>query len=121
MKRIMVMDDDENVRKLLTTILSDEGYDVESASNGLQGGKLQHEKPFDLVVTDLFMPGKDGIEIIQEIRNDYPGTRIIAISGGGNVGDVDLLKVSRALGADLVLTKPFMPDDLLEAVGKLLS
>ncbi|MGE5372484.1 MAG: response regulator transcription factor [Solirubrobacterales bacterium] len=119
MRKILVIDDDESIRMLLYRFLTEEGYEVSMAANG-QDGHAQHQSnQFDLVITDLFMPGKDGLEFIQEVKAEHPDVRIIAISGGGRMKDRDLLKVSKALGADHVLQKPFNPFDLMAVIETL--
>lgn len=121
MSKILVIDDNENVRAVLIEVLEGEGYQVVSADNGRHGVDLfRSEKP-DLVITDLIMPEKEGIETIREIRTDSPAARIIAISGGGRSYSADYLKLARALGASDVIKKPFDPDDLAATVRNRLA
>jgi CheY-like chemotaxis protein len=121
MKKILIIDDDDQIRGMIRQMLMREGYEVVEASNGKQGAQIFREKPADLVITDLIMPQKDGIEIIMELRRDYPALKIIAISGGGRGAPELYLKEARLLGAHLVLRKPFERQELLEAVRKLLE
>jgi DNA-binding response OmpR family regulator len=107
MARVLVIDDDLNLRKTLGLILATDGHEVELAENGLVGTRLQRANPFDLVLTDLHMPEKEGIETIMELRKDFPDIKIIAISGAGKTGpDDETLGFAKKLGADEVLQKP---------------
>ena len=83
--------------------------------------RLYREDPTDLIVTDLIMPHKEGLELITELRRDFPGVRIIAISGGGRLGPEEYLPIARKLGALHTLAKPFDRKDLLEAVEDVLE
>lgn len=117
---ILVIDDDAAMRRLMVRTLSDQ-YRVIEAENGQEGLKLLDlEKP-DLVITDILMPQKEGIETIREVQDRAPGTKIIAISGGGMSHNLMFLDVARAFGADAVLAKPFRPNQLIEAVDKALK
>jgi DNA-binding NarL/FixJ family response regulator len=79
------------------------------------------KKTADLVITDLFMPEKEGLETIMELQRDFPEVKIIAISGGDRKGTLDFLPMSRKLGASIALKKPFGVDDILNAVSSLLA
>lgn len=115
---ILVIDDDAAVRNVVKRVLESEGYTVQVGENGLQGLELLKKITPRLVITDLIMPGKEGVELIVEIRKSYDDLKIIAISGGGRIGNMDFLAVARRLGADDVLAKPFDPDDLVALVQK---
>lgn len=119
--RIIVIEDEPAVRRLVSRILSRAGHDVREAADGSQGVALLRSDPADLVITDLFMPGQDGIETIQQIRELEPETPILAMSGGGARGSTDALTDAELLGADAVLQKPFSPADLEAAVSRLLA
>ena len=86
MARILIIDDDVQILSMLRQTLEREGYEVVEASDGEQGEKLFREKPTDLIITDLIMPEKEGVETIKEIRSEFPETKIIAMSGGGRIG-----------------------------------
>jgi CheY-like chemotaxis protein len=121
MARILIIDDDVQILKILRQTLECEGYDVLEASNGKQGIKRYLENPADLIITDIIMPEKDGIEIIIELKRDYPDVKIIAISGGGRIGPEEYLDMSKKLGAQRTFTKPFERKQLLSAVQDLLQ
>jgi len=121
MPRVLVIDDDETSRLLLRETLEDEGYEVEEASDGKIGVGLYRQNPTDLVITDLIMPGQEGIETILELRQDFPGIRIIAISGGGTGVSTNYLEVAKKLGARHTLTKPIKAEELLAAIRDLLG
>ncbi|MEW5900924.1 MAG: response regulator [Acidobacteriota bacterium] len=119
MAKILVIEDDDQVRSWLCQILSREAHDVVEASNRKQGARIFREQPAELVITDLIMPEKEGIETIVELVRTYPSVKIIAISGGG-VGDAEAyLQGARILGAQRVLKKPFSREELLKAVSEL--
>jgi CheY-like chemotaxis protein len=117
---ILLVDDDEQFRAMLTEVLTDAGYQVQQASNGKQALKLYASLPTDLVITDLVMPEKEGLEMIQELKQLYVNARIIAVSGGMRGGTQNYLKMAKALGAHRVLAKPFSHREILEAVSEVL-
>jgi len=120
MPRILIIDDDDLIRQMLRDVLEREGYDVADASDGKQGLRVFMENPADMVVTDLVMPEKEGIEIIMELRRDFPELKIIAISGGGTVGGGQYLAVAGKLGADKILGKPLKLRQFVTIVKDLL-
>ena len=83
MARILVIDDDYQVREMLRDTLEIAGYEVEVASDGREGLKLYHNRPTDMIITDIIMPNMDGLETITELQRNFPDTKIIAFSGGG--------------------------------------
>ena len=121
MARILIIDDAKPVRYTLKEEMEKYGYEVVEAADGRAGLDLQGREPADLVVTDIFMPEMDGLETIFELKRDYPDIPIIAISGHGNFGTVDYLRVSERLGADAVLSKPIEIEELVALVRCLLS
>jgi DNA-binding NtrC family response regulator len=121
MQKILVIEDDSAVRLSLQMMLEDGGYAVKVAENGEVGIDLFREDPTDLVITDLFMPQKEGIETISELRRDYPGVKIIAISGGGQHIPGGFLVFAMKLGAIHTFQKPIDNDELLEVVKSVLS
>ena len=118
--RVLVIDDTAEVREMIGKMLSSEGYDVLEAANGKEGMLIISSEPeIDLVITDLIMPEKEGIETIREIKQDYSHIRILAISGGGKIDAQNYLAIAKGMGADLTLSKPFVKQDLLKAVQEL--
>ena len=120
MADILVIDDDIEVRIVIRRMLEKKGYDVREASEGGEGIRLYREKPADLIITDILMPGKEGIETIIELRKEFPDIRIIAVSGGGRLGPGDYLELAEKIGVQCTLTKPFTWDELIQAVESLL-
>lgn len=116
MKKILVIDDEASIRVLLAKILEREGFFVITASDGKEGMEKINTEKVDLVVTDLIMPGKEGVEVIMELRKGYPDIPVIAISGGGYNAPENYLNMAKLLGAKAVLKKPVQKDIFLEAV-----
>ena len=122
MARILIIDDDDQVRKMLRLSLNAAGFDVVEAQDGKAAMKLFHQDPLvDLVITDLIMPQKEGIETIIEFRRDFPKVPIIAISGGGLIDPNDYLVLAEKLGAQITLEKPFSRKDIIDAVNELIT
>ena len=121
MTRILVMDDDALLRGALRVALEAAGYDVMEAADGEVGLRLYREHGADLVLVDIFMPERDGLEVIRELRAERPQLKILAISGGGQRARVEILKAATALGASRTLRKPFEPRNLLTAIRELLE
>lgn len=121
MKKILVIDDNENMLQMMCDLLDRSGYDVISAADGVQGLKTFHSHIPDLVITDIIMPDKEGLEIIMELSKQQPRPKIIAVSGGGILEPQTYLALAKKLGADHAIAKPFRPADLLSLVQKLLT
>jgi len=121
MSRILVVDDDLQVLEVLGEMLYLEGYDVGTARNGREALDRFRGGGFDLVITDLIMPDKEGLETIAELRTLDRSVPIVAMSGGGCIGSTDHLQTARYLGADISLAKPFARSELISAVTRLLS
>jgi DNA-binding response OmpR family regulator len=122
MKIILVIDDDQDVRSCIRNILEHSGYSVLEAENGKVGIDICRHNPVDLVIVDLFMPEKEGIETIIELRKEYADLKILAISGGiPGYGPDHFLHIAQKLGADGTLDKPFNMQQLLSKVENLLS
>jgi len=117
----MVVEDDKSVRELLREILKRAGHDVMAAGNGKEALSLYKKSPADLIITNILMPEKEGLETIQELRRENPDIKIIAISGGGQIGPADYLEVARRFGAMRTFSKPFDRKELLKAVDDLLE
>jgi CheY-like chemotaxis protein len=116
MAHILLVDDNADLLKLQSEFLRCSGHHVKTASNGNEAISLTKDHRFDLVITDLIMPEKEGIETILELRRSYPGIKIIAISGGGRAGARDHLAIAKGVGALHTLAKPFSGPELLEVV-----
>ncbi len=121
MKRILVVDDHLHIRKLIKEALELRGYYVEAAENGAQAIKRVVHEPFELVITDIFMPVKDGLEVISKIKALSLKTKIIAVSGGGTYNNENCLRMAELLGASGTLRKPFDLNTLVEMVGQVLK
>jgi DNA-binding response OmpR family regulator len=115
-RSVLVVDDDRSIRQLLTRVLDEAGYDVISAADGSEAMVIARHAAFDLVITDLAMPETDGIELIRNFRAEYPGIRIIAISGAFSS---EIMEAARLLGAAATLRKPLMADELLNCIRHL--
>jgi len=118
LKRILVVDDEAQIRTMLTQMLELEGYTVHTAENGEEGLALVGRYTFDLVITDMIMPVKDGLKFIMEIVRDYPELKVLAISGGGAIKAERYLTMASYLGDIATLEKPFKRDILLDLVRK---
>lgn len=121
MALILVVDDDDQIRALLKRFLSRDGYQVLEASNGRIAVDILGNEPVDLVITDLIMPDKEGLETIREIVKEHKGLKIIAISGGGRVGPDSYLTMAKMFGASAVFTKPLDMAKFLSTVAELLG
>ncbi len=120
-KVILVIDDEQLIRLQVRTALELEGFIVHEAANGNEGlTRIALSVP-DVVITDILMPDKEGIETILELRRRYPSIRIIAISGGGRTGNKDFLRTAKYLGADRTLAKPFALAELLKLTREVLA
>jgi len=114
MTRILVADDDEDMRAALRVALEVEGYDVEAVSNGELAVQAHEKRPADVLITDLFMAERDGFETMKHFRACNPGMWIVVISGWQPWQKTDYLGVALHGGADVVLRKPFTPGELLD-------
>ena len=121
MAKILVVDDDKLIRKLVSKTLVRAGYDVVASADGREAASIYRRSPADLMITDLFMPEKEGMEIIMELRRDFPDVKIIAISGAGALGAMEYLEMARMIGATRTLAKPFGQEELLATVRELLD
>ena len=119
-QRILVVDDDPGIRRALFILLTREGYQVTQAQDGVEALRVWRDKGGDLVITDLHMPEKNGIETIVELLSHSPGMRIIAMSGGGQTKRLDLLGNATMLGAVLTIEKPFTLHEMMTTVRQAL-
>lgn len=120
-QRIMVVDDDAGIRRTLQILLSKAGYEVIQARDGSEAVRLWRDGGGDLVITDLHMPEKDGIQTIIELLSHTPGIRIIAMSGGGQTKRLDLLGNMALLGSVHTIEKPFTLAEMMTVVNRALG
>lgn len=127
MTRILVIEDDADERELFKVALERAGYEVLAAPNGQVGLKLFYQQPCPLVITDIFMPEKEGLETIFELKQTFPNVHVIAISGGSTLGHHsgtfqadEALAVARVAGAARTLDKPIDLKQLIQTVEELL-
>jgi len=121
MARILVIDDEEDFRRIVSRMLASGGHEVEEAADGRQAIEAYRARPSDLVVADLYMPEIDGVEAIIRLRHEFPDVRIIAVSGGGHLGQDDVLTIAAAVGAQATLTKPLDKKMLLATIQRVLE
>lgn len=118
---VLVVDDDVMVLQALAIMLEDRGFRVLTAVDGVQGLRLYRKHRPDLVLTDIIMPEKEGIALTRELRHEFPDARIVAMSGGGRMGNSDYVAIARALGADAGLYKPFDDEELVGTLRMVLE
>jgi two-component system, chemotaxis family, chemotaxis protein CheY len=118
---ILIIDDEDQPRRMLQQVLTRAGYEVIEARDGHEGLQRFRATPTDIIITDILMPEKEGLETIIDIRREFPGVKIIAMSGGGRTGNLNFLDVARRLGARRTLEKPFDLQAMLGAVSELLQ
>ena len=118
-KRLLVVDDDADMRLTLKLALEIAGYTVDVAANGREAVARQRQCPADVLITDIFMPDADGFEAIDAFRREFPGTRIVVVSGGASFARRDYLPDAELIGADATLQKPFDMDMLLRTLQSL--
>jgi CheY-like chemotaxis protein len=121
MARILIIDDDDQVRLMLRRTLEAAGHETSEASNGKDGLMEFAERPVDLIITDIYMPEKEGLETIIELKRDHPAVHIIAISGGSREVDIDFLPVAERLGAERTFSKPVDREVLVTTIDELLA
>ena len=118
-RTILIIDDDENIREYIQLMLEEEGFKVFVADNGRTGIDIFTNESIDLIITDLIMPEKEGIETIQDIRKMDKNCGIIAMSGVSNKDSY--LSISSLLGAHAILHKPFKPEELMDAINAIFN
>lgn len=116
-----MIDDDADIRALLETALALAGHEVVLAADGAEGVERQRETPAHLILVDIFMPEKEGIETILELRQEFPRLPIIAMSGGGRAGNRDFLQQALQLGATRAIAKPFDHTTILKLIAEVLG
>lgn len=121
MARILIIDDETQIRSMLRLMLERVGYEVIEAADGMEGIRQYRDNPTDLIITDLIMPNKDGIGMMIELKKEFPRVKIIAMSGGGVNRPEGYLDGAKKLGATRTLTKPIDRDKMLNAVKETLK
>ena len=118
-KIILVIDDDELIRATLSRLLQKRNWTVYEAKNGVEGIAMYKTHKPDVILTDILMPDKEGLETISEIRHADPHTKIIAISSGGQSQNLSFLQLAKKIGASCTINKPVKPDELFNALDSL--
>ena len=121
MAKILLVDDNLELLELHQVFLEQQDHQVTVAPNGLKATQLLKEAAFDIMVTDILMPDKEGIETIMEVCEQYPQMPVIAVSGGGRTNADDYLNMAERLGAARSLSKPFAPSELQRAIEQCLQ
>lgn len=116
MARVLVIDDQEPIRRIVRRALEHDGHEVLDASDGEMGMQMLARHSADVVISDIFMPGQDGILTLRQIRKQYPAVKVIVISGGDSSGLLDLRRDAELLGAVKSLQKPFTAREIVESV-----
>ena len=117
---ILVIDDDESLRKSLARILERNGYEVSTASDGREGIKKFSDENIDLIITDIYMPDSDGLDVLLKLKEENSNVKIIAMSGGSKRLGQEFLNFAKDFGALYTLKKPFPNEELLSAIKSLL-
>jgi DNA-binding NtrC family response regulator len=113
---ILIVDDEPGIRELLSIMLESSGHSVVTAEDGIVAPKIMATRQFDVVITDLLMPERDGLEFITEVRKKHPAVKIIAMSGGGHIARDAYLRIAKTFGAHYLLEKPFNQSSVLGAI-----
>jgi len=116
---VLIVDDNADMRSFVKIVLERAGFEAQVAADGESALDLQRAHPVDVLITDIFMPECDGIELIHQFKSTFPQVKIIAMSGGGRISRTDYLSFAADIGADLVLRKPFAADTLLSLLQDL--
>lgn len=117
---LLIIDDDEQVRQLIKEILVNAKYAVIEARDGQEGISLCRQGLIDLVVLDIFMPNKEGLETIKELRQEFPDIKVLAMSGGSSRDSLGVLHIAERLGAHQTINKPFDVETFLETIKAIL-
>ena len=120
-KKILVIDDSTSIRAFIRTILEEAGYNVVEAENGEVGINLYKTGNFDLVITDVYMPIRSGLEVVLELKKGYSNTKIIVLSDGGSENFTNNNELCEALGASLFLSKSKIKSDLIPSINRVIG
>jgi CheY-like chemotaxis protein len=121
MARVIVIDDQEAIRRIVRRVLERAGHEVLDAADGERGLELLERHPADVVLSDIFMPGMDGIQMLRQIRKQFPAVKVIVMSGGDSSGMLDLRRDAELLGAVKSLSKPFTTHEIVAVVNSVLE
>jgi CheY-like chemotaxis protein len=123
MQQILIIDDSQSVCESMRLTISSAGFEVETAADGAQAlRRLQQDNSFSLVITDIFMPEIDGIELVERLKADHPDIKIIAYSAGGmGLKSSEMLEVAKEMGADIIIEKPCTDEKLIGHVKELIG
>ena len=121
MARILVIDDQEPIRRIVRRALEQAGHEVFDASDGAMGMEMLARHAADVVISDIFMPGQDGILTLRQIRKEFPDVKVIVMSGGDSTGMLDLRRDAELLGAVKSVQKPFSAREIVELVRSVLE
>ena len=121
MKNILIIDDSISIRSFIKLMLEDEKYNVVEAENGAIGIEKFRAGNYDLVISDIYMPEKSGLEVVVTLKKDYPDIQIIILSDGGKENFTDYMSVCEALGATSFLSKSKIKDELLPLIKRLIE
>jgi CheY-like chemotaxis protein len=121
MAKILVIDDDTRIRRLINRILSAAGHSIIEANDGREGITLARGHQPSLIITDILMPGMEGMETLLEVRKIMPQTKVLVVSGSAGATQANYLAMAEKLGADAILAKPFLPNELTAIVDKLIG
>lgn len=114
--RVLVVDDNPDMRAFICIALERAGFETAVAGDGERALALQNRQPADVLITDIYMPELDGLELIQQFKARFPRTQVVAMSGGGTVARANFLHVAAEIGAQAVLHKPFATETLVKTV-----
>lgn len=122
MAAILVVDDESPVREMIRAMIESDGHEIHEACNGVEARRICEENAIDLIITDLVMPEKNGIDFIMEVKKSHPNVPVIAISGGGGItGRFDYLQIAKLVGASNILRKPFAMEKLRSTIRNVLK
>ncbi|MCR5028262.1 MAG: response regulator [Fibrobacter sp.] len=121
MPKVLIIDDEEDIRSVLKDMLGMSGYDVDTAEDGRKAKELYDKTDYDVVITDIIMPEQDGFEVILDYRNKNQLDRIIAISGGGRTSSEDYLNIASHFGVSSIFSKPPNYKDLIAKVDEIVA
>jgi len=115
-RSVLIVDDEEGIRNMLAIALDAAGFHVETATDGADASTVLERSRFDVIVADMLMPERDGLELLAEVKKKHKGTAFVAISGGGQVAGKFYLEMAKRLGASEILAKPFNHIELLRVI-----